>query len=188
MQARYYDPVIGRFYSNDPVGVRDIFSFNRYAYARNNPYKYIDPDGRAEQLVIAGKAGNINTVVTGGAKGLVVHLGNTNRMTPPIVKGVVAHEEFHIGQIMEACKSQNCSSIYTVEEGLIVTFLELSDRLNKELDAYDIEIETLEGLEKNKKYRKYRKSIQERIKQMRIEKKKRERERKAEEERKKDEK
>ncbi|WP_426369419.1 RHS repeat-associated core domain-containing protein [Pseudocolwellia sp. HL-MZ7] len=24
MQARYYDPVIGRFYSNDPVGVRDV--------------------------------------------------------------------------------------------------------------------------------------------------------------------
>jgi uncharacterized protein RhaS with RHS repeats len=47
MQARYYDPVIGRFYSNDPVGFRDIHSFNRYAYANNNPYKYIDPDGRS---------------------------------------------------------------------------------------------------------------------------------------------
>ncbi|MBA6379207.1 MULTISPECIES: RHS repeat domain-containing protein [unclassified Colwellia] len=47
MQARYYDPVIGRFYSNDPVGFRDVHSFNRYAYANNNPYKYIDPDGRS---------------------------------------------------------------------------------------------------------------------------------------------
>jgi RHS repeat-associated protein len=46
MQARYYDPVIGRFYSNDPLGFRDIHSFNRYAYANNNPYKYTDPDGR----------------------------------------------------------------------------------------------------------------------------------------------
>jgi uncharacterized protein RhaS with RHS repeats len=45
MQARYYDPVIGRFYSNDPVGFRDVHSFNRYAYANNNPYKYTDPDG-----------------------------------------------------------------------------------------------------------------------------------------------
>ena len=45
MQARYYDPVIGRFYSNDPQGFRDVFSFNRYAYANNNPYKYTDPDG-----------------------------------------------------------------------------------------------------------------------------------------------
>ena len=46
MQARYYDPVIGRFYSNDPIGFRDVHSFNRYAYANNNPYKYVDPDGR----------------------------------------------------------------------------------------------------------------------------------------------
>lgn len=42
MQARYYDPVIGRFYSNDPIGFRDGHSFNRYTYANNNPYKYID--------------------------------------------------------------------------------------------------------------------------------------------------
>ena len=48
MQARYYDPVIGRFYSNDPVGYTSsnpVMSFNRYLYANNNPYKYVDPDG-----------------------------------------------------------------------------------------------------------------------------------------------
>jgi uncharacterized protein RhaS with RHS repeats len=52
MQARYYDPVIGRFYSNDPVdflGHLDrgnaTHGFNRYTYANNNPYKYVDPDG-----------------------------------------------------------------------------------------------------------------------------------------------
>ncbi len=48
MQQRYYDPVIGRFYSNDPVGftASNPMMFNRYAYANNNPYMYIDPDGR----------------------------------------------------------------------------------------------------------------------------------------------
>ena len=46
MQARYYDPVIGRFYSNDPVGFKNVHNFNRYAYANNNPYKYVDPDGQ----------------------------------------------------------------------------------------------------------------------------------------------
>ena len=52
MQARYYDPVIGRFYSNDPVGTTEhlkriggIQGFNRYSYANNNPYKYTDPNG-----------------------------------------------------------------------------------------------------------------------------------------------
>jgi uncharacterized protein RhaS with RHS repeats len=51
MQARYYDPVIGRFYSNDPLGFRGVHSFNRYTYANNNPYKYIDPDGKDSFLV-----------------------------------------------------------------------------------------------------------------------------------------
>ncbi len=49
MQARYYDPVIGRFYSNDPVGYtakNPVMSFNRYMYVNNNPYKYTDPDGK----------------------------------------------------------------------------------------------------------------------------------------------
>jgi RHS repeat-associated protein len=53
MQARYYDPVIGRFYSNDPVdfmghiqrGNSAAHGFGRYTYANNNPYKYTDPDG-----------------------------------------------------------------------------------------------------------------------------------------------
>ena len=48
MGARYYDPVTGRFNGVDPVTFdpRNIHSFNRYAYANNNPYKYTDPDGR----------------------------------------------------------------------------------------------------------------------------------------------
>ncbi|WP_304633999.1 hypothetical protein [Pseudoalteromonas sp.] len=35
----------GRFYSNDPVGFRDVHSSNHYAYANNNLYKFVDPNG-----------------------------------------------------------------------------------------------------------------------------------------------
>lgn len=49
MQQRYYDPVIGRFYSNDPIGFRDTHSFNRYSYVGNNPYKYTDPTGMTRE-------------------------------------------------------------------------------------------------------------------------------------------
>lgn len=45
--ARYYDPMIGRFISADSI-VSDYYDpqdLNRYAYARNNPMKYVDPDG-----------------------------------------------------------------------------------------------------------------------------------------------
>ena len=45
--ARYYDPELGRFLSADPAEVnpQDLFSFNRYSYANNNPYEFIDPTG-----------------------------------------------------------------------------------------------------------------------------------------------
>ncbi len=51
--ARYYDPVVGRFMGVDPApfSAGNLQSFNRYAYGNNNPYKYIDPDGRAITLV-----------------------------------------------------------------------------------------------------------------------------------------
>ncbi|MGH8487814.1 MAG: RHS repeat-associated core domain-containing protein, partial [Gammaproteobacteria bacterium] len=47
--ARWYDPRIGRFLAPDPAGfdAANAQSFNRYAYANNNPYKYVDPDGNS---------------------------------------------------------------------------------------------------------------------------------------------
>ncbi|MCW0216718.1 MAG: RHS repeat-associated core domain-containing protein, partial [Prosthecobacter sp.] len=49
MQQRYYDPLIGRFLSVDPVTPYSMSgaNFNRYWYANNNPYKFTDPDGRS---------------------------------------------------------------------------------------------------------------------------------------------
>jgi len=48
MQQRYYDAATGRFSSVDPVSptAANIFSFNRYGYANDNPVRYVDPDGR----------------------------------------------------------------------------------------------------------------------------------------------
>jgi RHS repeat-associated protein len=59
MGARYYDPVIGRFMSTDPAGFdeKNVHSFNRYAYANNNPLKFNDPDGRSPFAVIAKETG-----------------------------------------------------------------------------------------------------------------------------------
>jgi len=56
--ARWYDNEAGRFMAIDPVGFDEgnIQSFNRYAYANNNPYKYTDPDGKfaVQELLIVG--------------------------------------------------------------------------------------------------------------------------------------
>ena len=47
MNARIYDPVIGRFLSPDALipSPTDIQSYNRYSYVRNNPLSYTDPSG-----------------------------------------------------------------------------------------------------------------------------------------------
>lgn len=54
MQQRYYDPVVGRFLSVDPVTAdgNTGSNFNRYWYANNNPYKFTDPDGRVAACAI----------------------------------------------------------------------------------------------------------------------------------------
>lgn len=47
MQARYYDPTVGRFLSVDPAGfaASNVLSINRYLYANANPIVFLDPDG-----------------------------------------------------------------------------------------------------------------------------------------------
>lgn len=49
--ARWYHPEVGRFLVIDPAGVApdNLYSFNRYAYANNNPLGFFDPDGRDSQ-------------------------------------------------------------------------------------------------------------------------------------------
>jgi RHS repeat-associated protein len=47
MNARLYDPVLGRFISSDTMvpNPDDMQSFNRYSYALNSPLVYTDPSG-----------------------------------------------------------------------------------------------------------------------------------------------
>ena len=56
MQQRYYDPMIGRFLSTDPVTAysNPVGAFNRYWYGNNNQYKFTDPDGRAAYIIYEG--------------------------------------------------------------------------------------------------------------------------------------
>lgn len=42
-RARYFDPKVGRFISEDPLGIRD--NLNMYAYVHNNPVNFDDPFG-----------------------------------------------------------------------------------------------------------------------------------------------
>lgn len=66
MHARYYAPHLGRFLSVDPTwdsaDLSEPQAWNRYAYVRNNPLKYTDPDGRiavADDILIGAVVGGV---------------------------------------------------------------------------------------------------------------------------------
>ncbi len=69
MNARLYDPVLGRFISADTVipSPGNMQGFNRYAYVNNNPLMYVDPSGHfvialAAALMTAAAASAITTL------------------------------------------------------------------------------------------------------------------------------
>ena len=55
-RARYYDPSLGRFMSEDPIGLASLDS-NAYRYAFNSPLTYTDPSGNNALLVALAVAG-----------------------------------------------------------------------------------------------------------------------------------
>jgi len=75
MEARYFSGAQGRFTSVDPdlnlgLHIADPQGWNGYAYARNNPLKYVDPDGqdyRVCQIDSDGKESNCANVTNDGA-------------------------------------------------------------------------------------------------------------------------
>ncbi|KAF1003078.1 MAG: tRNA(Glu)-specific nuclease WapA [Luteibacter sp.] len=55
MQARYYDPTMGRFLGTDPKPptAGSPLTFGRFTYANGNPIGNIDPDGRESACVMS---------------------------------------------------------------------------------------------------------------------------------------
>ena len=66
MNARLYDPLIGRFLSVDPYvqAPEHTQSFNRYSYCMNNPLKYVDEDGEFWWIIAAAAIGGVINVIS----------------------------------------------------------------------------------------------------------------------------
>jgi RHS repeat-associated protein len=74
MNARLYDPALGRFLAPDPY-VQNPFlsqSFNRYSYCLNNPLKYTDPNGESfwDVLKYVFTRGNVAALMISTGMGL----------------------------------------------------------------------------------------------------------------------
>jgi len=78
MQARYYDPALGRFLSHDPIApsAGDVRNFNRFQYANSNPVVYTDPTGKFGEATAIGCALSAEVgCAPGAAVGFLVDLG-----------------------------------------------------------------------------------------------------------------
>ncbi len=75
LRARYYDPTIGRFLSQDPYegAIADPQSLHRYLYASNDPVNRFDPSGREDlgslSISEAGSA-TLDSINTGAIQGV----------------------------------------------------------------------------------------------------------------------
>lgn len=83
MIARYYNALLGRFISLDPLAISAGFdlsdpqSFNGYSYVGNNPLRYRDPDGqRKADYIVATQAASRVGQQSGSYKGVPIYAGN----------------------------------------------------------------------------------------------------------------
>lgn len=146
-QARYYNHSHGRFTSVDPLtasaNVKNPQTFNRYSYALNSPYKFIDPLGLAARA--AGQPSrargtprtsiNFNTIgevtvinpypiASGGGNSLIAHTSGTQEhsaapLRSPLTPLLVQYAEGETQQESnppEVNAEFGTSSVFTTEQ------------------------------------------------------------------------
>jgi RHS repeat-associated protein len=69
-RARYYDPVLKRFISSDPIGLGG--GLNTYAYVDGNPISYVDLDGQMAGTAAGALAGGMVAGPPGAVVGAIV--------------------------------------------------------------------------------------------------------------------
>jgi RHS repeat-associated protein len=167
MQARYYDSVAGRFLSTDPAhaGMGDVFSFNRYAYANNNPVLNIDPDGRETYTLTPMVNSKINTIVTDGKGAIKLHLGNADNMGRVVLEGLTRHEGTHQSDFYINC-DQTCGILKDAPADQQIKIDGTLDAAKSEVRASSVELDYLKA-EKNKmRNQREKPEIENREKQM----------------------
>ncbi|GGL65139.1 hypothetical protein GCM10009091_53920 [Pseudomonas brenneri] len=132
MGARYYDPVLGRFMGIDPkeVSSSEIHSFNRYSYANNNPYRFVDPDGREAVSVDSRNNQAIASMINSYAS-KTFGFNSSNRLEVIGANNRSGGSEHYSARLEQAISSKNSiyiklgSTLFDHEQGRDVNISEL---------------------------------------------------------------
>lgn len=100
MGARFYDPTIGRWLSEDPVQDKPFepLTLNFYAYVQGNPMIFTDPDGKVALPVITGLIG----AGVGLGAYLATHRGSVTVGGALLAMGAGALAGMGLGALMSA--------------------------------------------------------------------------------------
>ncbi len=111
MNARIYDPIIGRFLSPDALipSPTDLQSYNRYSYVRNNPLSFTDPSGSFRVFSGSVSAGSfISTISTGQ------FMGGGSSINPSQLSHIPGTGGYFYdranNQIVQASQTRNCTA------------------------------------------------------------------------------
>ena len=133
--ARYYNPAIGHFMSADSVvpNPNDTYSYDRYAYCRNNPVNLTDPSGHNPLLALLAIAAIfaastfVASIVSGASVGqsfqsAAISFGSTMLFGPifgPIVSAGI-EASMHGGNVLRAMLIAGASMVIGVGVGQAV--------------------------------------------------------------------
>jgi RHS repeat-associated protein len=144
-RARYYDPTVGRFLTEDPIGFGGG-SVNLYSYVLDNPTIFTDPFGLWRNTHKPTDP-HANTIVCNGQRGIRVQVGDAG--TPEqaaCLEGCIrAHEEKHRQDALAAnpriCKGS--------KDGIQIGFSNLREQRQDEIAASNVEINCLRQKQKS---------------------------------------
>ncbi|QSX06736.1 hypothetical protein JYG23_04630 [Sedimentibacter sp. zth1] len=181
MNARWYNPNVGRFMTEDTYrgNMSNPQSLNQYAYALNNPVNYVDPTGHlavyTESKILAMSRSKVNSEISRMSDiwfedydifletGKHTEKQNTAHQNAELMRELrpytyyLADTNTEYGDLKEVNKNDNGSRIiYTYERTVTITEIYKNDYKTKErigtgVEKYDVTVTAAELAKSNQK-------------------------------------